>query len=330
MIERGQLSHSEARTGLDIVAALLQEREDRMSGVDEEHVYKGRNMSDNSMNRTREEEPVAGSPAPPLPHQNSNPGLMPTSTQVAQATAPNLHQPTVPVETSTSYIKPLFAELVGTFAFVFLGAGSIITNTLTHGALGTLGIALAHGLALAIMITVFAATSGGHLNPAVTVAVLVTRRIAPLLGLLYIVAQLVGAALAGLLLRAVFPQAAWQAAQLGTPMLGPGISFGTGVLVEATLSFFLLLAVFGTAVDPRHAQIGGFGIGLTVAVDILLGGALTGASLNPARTFGPALAGGFWQNDLVYWVGPILGAVLAALLYQYVILRAWQGRQRMA
>src|SRR5258708_39683387 len=107
------------------------------------------------------------------------------------------------------------------------------------------------------MIPIFAATSGGHINPAVTIAFLVTRRIAPLLGLLYTVAQLVGATLAGLLLRAVYPQAAWQAAQLGTPMLAPGVSFGTGVLVEAILTFFLLLAVFGTAVDPRHAPIGG-------------------------------------------------------------------------
>ena len=100
-------------------------------------------MSENIMNRTHEEESVARSPALPLPKHRSSPGLMPTSTQVAQATAPNLQQPTVPVETSTSYVKPLFAELVGTFAFVFLGAGSIITNTLTHGALGLLGIALA-------------------------------------------------------------------------------------------------------------------------------------------------------------------------------------------
>jgi MIP family channel proteins len=176
------------------------------------------------------------------------------------------------------------------------------------------------------MISVFAATSGGHINPAVTIAMLVTRRIAPLLGLLYIVAQPVGATLAGLLLRAIFPFAVWQAAELGTPMLGPGVSFGTGVLLEATLSFFLLLAVFGTAVDPRALKIGGFGIGLTVAVDILMGGALTGAAMNPARTFGPALAGGFWQNDLVYWIGPIIGA----LIYQYVILPTWRGRQEIA
>jgi MIP family channel proteins len=267
---------------------------------------KGRSMSDNRRKRAREEEPVAAS------------------------TAPNLQKQTVFVEASESYVKPLIAEFIGTFAFVFIGAGSIITNTLTHGTLSTVGIALAHGLALSIVITIFAATSGGHINPAVTVAMLVTRRIKPLLGLLYIVAQLVGATLAGLLLRAMFPFAIWQAARLGTPNLVPGVSFGTGVLIEATLTFFLVLAVFGTAVDPRSPKIGGFGIGLTVGFDILMGGALTGASMNPARTFGPALAGGFWQNDLVYWMGPIIGAVLAALIYEYGILRVWRGRQEIA
>ncbi len=202
---------------------------------------------------------------------------------------------------SEQYVKPVVAELIGTFGFVFIGAGSIVTNTLTNGAVGLVGIAFALGLGLAIMITIFAATSGGHINPAVTIGFIVTRRIAPLLGLLYIVAQLVGATLAGLLLRVMYPQAVWQAAL-----------------------FFLLLAVFGTAVDKRAPKIGGFGIGLTVFVDILVGGPLTGASMNPARTFGPALAGGFWQNDLVYWIGPIAGGVIAALIYEYVILRPRQ------
>src|SRR3989442_556102 len=191
----------------------------------------------------------------------------------ALSTATNLQSPKVSEETSKGYVKPLIAELIGTFAFVFIGAGSIITNTLTHGAIGTLGIALAHGLALSIMITVFAATSGGHLNPAVTIGMLVTRRIAPLLGILYIVAQLVGATLAGLLLQAIYPQAVWQAAQLGTPNLAPGVSFGTVVLVEAGLTFFLLLAVFGNAVVPRAAKIRRFRIGLSAPVGILVGGA---------------------------------------------------------
>ncbi|HEY4035795.1 MAG TPA: MIP/aquaporin family protein [Ktedonobacteraceae bacterium] len=219
------------------------------------------------------------------------------------------------------YITSVVAELVGSFAFIFIGAGSIITNTLTHGSIGLLGIALAHGLALSIMITIFGATSGGHLNPAVTIGFLVTRRIVPIVGIFYIIAQLVGGVLAGLLLRIIFPQPVWLAAHLGTPNLSPGVSFGTGVLLEAVLTFFLVLAVFGTAVDQRAPKIGGFGIGLTVLVDILLSGPLTGASMNPARTFGPALAGGFWQNDLVYWLGPFIGAIIAALFYEYVILR---------
>ncbi len=223
-------------------------------------------------------------------------------------------------EDRTSMVWPVIAEFVGTFAFFFIGAGAIVTNTMTHGAVGLLGIALAHGLALSIMISVFGATSGGHFNPAVTIGLLVTRRIAPVLAIFYIVAQLAGGTLAGLMLRVIFPEAVWQAAQLGTPNLAPGVSFWTGVLVEALLTFFLLLAVFGPAVDKRAPKIAGFGIGLTVMFDILMGGPLTGASMNPARTFGPALAGGFWQNDLVYWIGPIIGGIIAALLYEYVIL----------
>ena len=227
------------------------------------------------------------------------------------------------------YVTPVLAEFVGTFIFVFIGAGSIITNAFQHGAIGLVGIALAHGLALSIVITAFGATSGGHINPAVTIGFIVTRRIIRLLGILYIVAQLVGATLAGLLLQAIFPQDVWQAAQLGTPSLAPNISPGIGILLEATLTFFLVLAVFGTAVDERAPKIGGFGIGLTVLVDILVGGPLTGAAMNPARTFGPALAGGFWQNHFVYWIGPIIGGVIAALFYEYVILRPRRGRHKM-
>src|SRR3989440_1410059 len=181
--------------------------------------------------------------------------------RTALSTATNLqNQTTSPSEEmSKGYVKPLIAELIGTFVFVFIGAGSIITNTLTHGAIGLLGIALAHGLALAVLITDFAAISGGHLNPAVTIATRVTRRIAPLLGILYIAGQLVGATLAGLLLRAIYPQAVWQAAKLGTPNRAPGVSFGTGVLVEAVLTFFLLLAGFGNPVEPRAPEMSWLG-----------------------------------------------------------------------
>lgn len=227
------------------------------------------------------------------------------------------------------YIRPAVAELVGTFAFFFIGAGAIVTTAyigitgtsgVAAGAIGLLLVALAHGLILSIMVTVFGPTSGGHFNPAVTVGFLVTRRISPVLAAIYIVAQLVGGTLSGLALRAIFADHIWKPVHLGTPGLAPNISFGTGVLVEAILTGFLLLAVFGTAVDARAPRIGGFGIGLTVMVDILLGGPLTGAAMNPAREFGPALASGYWTNWGVYWIGPLVGGSIAALLYEYVIL----------
>lgn len=216
--------------------------------------------------------------------------------------------------------KAVVAEFVGTFLFFFIGAGAIIANTYSHGSVGLLGIALAHGLVLSIVISAFGATSGGHFNPAVTLAFLSVRRINLATAFSYIVAQLAAGTLSGLALRAIFPTAIWQVSHLGTPNLAVGVSVGTGVLVEAILTFLLLTAVFGTAVDPRAPKIGGFGIGLAIMVDILVGGPLTGAAMNPARVFGPALAGGGFDNQWVYWVGPIIGAVLAALLYETVIM----------
>jgi MIP family channel proteins len=224
-----------------------------------------------------------------------------------------------------SSIRAPLAELVGTFAFFFIGAGAICTDAYTRGGVGLVGIALAHGLILSIMISALGAISGGHFNPAVTIAFLVTGRIAPVQAVSYVVAQLVGGVIAGLMLRAIFatvyPEAVIGAAHLGTPGLAPDVSFGTGILIEAVLTFFLLLAIYGTAVDDRAPRsIAGFGIGLTVGLDILMGGPLTGAAMNPARTFGPAFAAQFWDNHLVYWIGPIAGAVVAALLYEYVFM----------
>jgi glycerol uptake facilitator-like aquaporin len=131
----------------------------------------------------------------------------------------------------------------------------------------------------------------------------------------------VGAVLGGLALRAVFAESVWKVTHLGTPALAPNVSFGTGVLVEAILTFFLLLAVFGTAVDSRAPKIAGFGIGLTVMMDIFVGGPLTGAAMNPAIAFGPAVASGYFTNHLVYWIGPLIGGIVGALLYNDVILR---------
>jgi MIP family channel proteins len=218
--------------------------------------------------------------------------------------------------------RALIAEFVGAFALIFIGAGSIVTNQWTKGALGLLGIAAAHALVLSIMISALGHVSGGHFNPAVTFGVWIARRISPAIAALYVVAQLVGAAVGGLLLLAVFPSDQWQPVHLGTPALGLGIGSGKAVLVEAILTFFLVFAVFGVAIDPRGSfkAIAGFGIGLVLGFDILVGGPLTGAAMNPARAFGPALASGYWQDQLVYWIGPLIGGAIAAAIYGYLLL----------
>lgn len=216
--------------------------------------------------------------------------------------------------------KKLFVEFLGTCIFFFIGAGAIITNQFSNGAVGLVGIAIAHGVTLAIVISAFGAISGGHFNPAVTFGVMVSRRISVALGLQYMAAQLIGGVLAGLLLHVVFPSDLCATVHLGTPAVASGVSLSSAVLIEAILTFALVISVFGTAIDPRAPKIGGFGIGLTVLVDILVGGPLTGASMNPARTFGPGLVAGFWENHWVYWVGPLLGGGLAGLVYEFFII----------
>jgi MIP family channel proteins len=170
------------------------------------------------------------------------------------------------------------------------------------------------------MVSAIGHISGGHINPAVTIAFLVTRRIPPLTGALYIVAQIVGASLAAIFLAIIFPQEQWQAVSLGTPMVA-NITVGAAFAVEAVLTFFLVLVIFGTAVDPMGPKgIAGFGIGCVVILDIFMGGPLTGAAMNPARAFGPALISGSWQDHItLYWAGPIVGALVAASLYHFVL-----------
>ncbi|MBI3079798.1 MAG: MIP family channel protein, partial [candidate division NC10 bacterium] len=213
------------------------------------------------------------------------------------------------------------AELVGTFTLVFVGAGAIILDTHTGGGVTLLGIAAAHGLALSIAVSITGPITGDHLNPAVTLAMLATKRIPGRKAGSYIVVQLLGATVAGVLLKGLYPAQAVAKSNLGTPALGPGVTFGQGVAIEAILTFLLVFPIFGVAVDPRAPQhITGFCIGLTVAFDILAGGPLSGAAMNPARTFGPALAAGFWADHLVYWIGPVLGGLLGAFLYQGLLL----------
>ena len=215
--------------------------------------------------------------------------------------------------------KKLVAEAVGAFTLIFVGPGSVMLAT-ANSNVTLVGVALAHGIAIAVMVSALGAVSGGHFNPAVTIAMWVTRRIETFAAVGYIVAQCLGGILGGLALLVFFPEGLRSAANLATPALGPGIDFARGVGIEAILTFFLVIVIFGTAVDGRAPKLGGIAIGLTISMDILAGGPLTGAAMNPVRALGPALAAGSWDNHLVYWIGPTVGAVVAALLYHYVFL----------
>lgn len=213
----------------------------------------------------------------------------------------------------------LIAEFVGTFALIFIGAGSIVMDHVTGGAVGLTGIALAHGLAIACMASAVGAASGGHLNPAVTIAFLTTRRISAGNAVKYIIAQCAGAIVAAVALKFVTPAESVAATTLGTPMLGANISVAQGVVMEIILTFFLMFVVYGTAVDSRAPRMAALFIGLTVAFDVLAGGPITGAAMNPARSLGPALVSGHIENIWLYWVGPVIGAVLAAVIYRSTI-----------
>jgi aquaporin TIP len=209
------------------------------------------------------------------------------------------------------------AELVGAFALTFVGAGAIMTSG------NLLAVAAAHGLILAIMVTALGHISGGHFNPAVTFGFFITGRIVPTLAAMYWAAQLVGATLAALILKWIYPGASVKQAKLGAPSLAPQIGVAPGFVLEVIMTFFLVWVVFATATDPRGAfkSIAGFAIGLTVGADILLGGPLTGAAMNPSRAFGPQLVGNYWSNGWIWYLGPLVGGGIAALAYEFLYLR---------
>lgn len=213
-------------------------------------------------------------------------------------------------------LRPLLAEFIGTFILIFIGAGAICADGYTVGGVGLVGIALAHGVALFVIVSIFSYISGAHVNPAVTVGVLLARKIDAARAVGYVVFQLLGAAVAAFLLRAIFSSEVWQPAHLGTPALNDGVGAGRAILIEGVLTLFLVYTVLATAVDERGPKaVYPFSIGLVLTMDILVGGPLTGAAMNPARAFGPALASGFWTDHYVYWIGPILGGIAAALIY---------------
>jgi aquaporin TIP len=209
------------------------------------------------------------------------------------------------------------AELVGAFALTFIGAGSIMSGA------GLVGVAFAHGLVIAVMASSVGHISGGHFNPAVTFGFLVTRRIAPVLAVAYWVSQLLGATIAALLLKWIYPDAVADRAKLGAPLLNGQVSVGAGFIVEVLLTFFLVWVIFATAADPggTFKSIAGLAIGFTITLDVLMGGPLTGAAMNPSRAFGPELVQREWADAWIWYIGPLLGGGLAVLAYELLYLR---------
>jgi MIP family channel proteins len=215
------------------------------------------------------------------------------------------------------------AEFVATFALVFIGAGAVVLAA--TGQLDLVGVALAHGLVLSVMVSVTGHVSGGLVNPAVAVALWVAGKLSTQRAAVLIVAQLLGAVAGAATLRWVVGADRFEAGSAGAPVLNPAIDVGTGTVLEAILTFLLVYVVFGTAIDDRGPWLktAGFTIGLTIAFEILAFGPLTGAAMNPARWFGPALVGGLWSDAIVWTVGPIAGGIIASVLYTRVFL---QGR----
>ncbi|HEX4682536.1 MAG TPA: aquaporin [Gemmatimonadaceae bacterium] len=209
------------------------------------------------------------------------------------------------------------AEFIGTFALVFIGGGAIITSAGQQAVL--VNIALAHGLILGIMVTATMRVSG-HLNPAVTAGFLATRRIEPMMAVVYWIAQFSGAILAAYALKELYPSAIAMQTRLGGQSISADVSLLQAIVLEFIATFFLVFTVFGTAVDPRAPKVGGFAIGLTVTAGILGIGPLTGGSMNPARSFGPAVVTHIFEGQTAYWVGPILGGICAALVYDRLFM----------
>jgi MIP family channel proteins len=213
------------------------------------------------------------------------------------------------------WLRNAVAEAIGVFALCFVGILAI--NNLGAVPGGLVGIAFAHGLAIAVMVAALGHVSGGHFNPAITIGLLIARKVDAVTAGVYLVAQLLGGLIAALVVAGSFST---EVVSGGTPALGEGVGVGVGILLEAVATFFLVLTVFGTAVDKRApASVYPFAIGLSITAGILAIGPFTGAALNPARWFGPALVGPGLTDGLVWIVGPILGGVAAALVHEYVL-----------
>ena len=216
-------------------------------------------------------------------------------------------------------VRRLTAEFLGTFALVFIGAGAVVMDRDTGGGLGLVGVALAHALVLGVMVSALMNISGAHFNPAVSLGLLVAKKVDARTAGLYVVTQLVAAVVAALLVKMLFPTMAGEMTSYGAPRIGD-ITMTEAIVIEAILTLFLVSAVFGTAVSREAPKVGGFAIGLVLLFDILVGGPLTGAAVNPARAFGPAIVANDWHFHLAYWVGPLLGGAASGILWAKILL----------
>jgi MIP family channel proteins len=210
-------------------------------------------------------------------------------------------------------LRPCIAEFIGTFALVFVGIGAI--KTAGHD---VVAVALAHGLTIGAFVSATMHISGGHLNPAVTFGLLCGGHMTVGDSIRYWIAQLLGATAAALICLGLFAR---DVIVTGTPQLAIDLTPAQGILVEAILTFFLVFVVHGTGVDERGRRVAGMAIGATITLDILFGGPLTGAAMNPARVFGPAIAANFWKAHYVYWIGPLIGGALAGFVYRIFMER---------
>jgi aquaporin Z len=219
-------------------------------------------------------------------------------------------------------LRHFVAEFVGTFAIVFIGSASMMMMGYlgAPGSVALLGVALAHGITLAVFVSALMHVSG-HFNPAVSVAFFATGRLEGLMLGIYLGAQLIAAVAATLALQALVPEALFTAARAGGQSISIDITGGQAFALEAIATFFLVFVIFGTAVDEQSPNVGGFAIGLTWAAGILAIGPLTGGSMNPARSLGPAIVSGVYEAQLIYGLAPIVGGAVAGLLYHWLFLR---------
>ncbi len=236
----------------------------------------------------------------------------------------------LPEDLLARWIRPLIAEMLGAFALTFIGAGAIMTAyTKGFNDGGTLLlVALAHGLAIGLMIAGAGHISGGHYNPAVTIALWVGGKIGTMKSIGYIAVQLLGAVLGALLLRYIFNSTIRDATNFGIPTINYAndndlliVGRAHAFVLEVVLTFLLVYVIYGTAIDKRGAHaIAPLAIGLTITMDILVAGPLTGAAMNPSRFFGPALVQGEWKDGWVYFLAPAVGAVLASIVQNFILI----------